>query len=827
VENVLKDLQFGVRLLRRTPAFAAVAVLSLGLGIGVNTAMFSVVNAVLFAPVPVEDPTRLVEIYTSAVADMPYLPASHPDFLDLRGSTDAFTGLAAHSLVRGLYKRGQDRAELVLGEVVTDNYFELLGVRPALGRGFLPEENRTELSHPVAVLSHRFWQKRLGGDPRVLQTPVELSGVTYTVVGVAPPGFTGVVPGLEAEFWAPLMMVEKLTFNGIQSQTPSPGDTRVAQRGTRWLFVKGRLAPGRTVEEARAQVATVVARLAIEHGEVNKDLKGALLPARAVRFHPMIDGVLTPAAAILMGAVGLVLLVACANVANMLIARAAARRREIAVRMAIGAGRGRLVSQLLAESVVLASLGGLVGLGLAFWAGRVLSAVQPPLPLPLTFDFAIDLRVLAFAVLASVATTVLFGLAPALQATRRDLVAALRGTAGATGPARRGLHLRDVLAAGQMALSLVLLVAGALLLRGLQQADRIPPGFDPDRIAALSFNLKVNGYSKEQATAFQRTMVERLRALPGIEEVALVSRAPLGSDINMEGIRVPGHHGPDDPPTTIDATYVEPAYFAALGLTLKEGRGFTEDDRPGSPAVVIVNEAMARRFWPGRSPIGARIHTEGLAGAGIEVVGVVADYKVRDVGEAPRPYLHFAWRQDPRREATIVARTQGPAAASLLALRGAVLELEPAIVFSEEGTGRDVLALTLAPARAGAVLLGCFGALALVLAAIGLYGVVAYSVAQRTREVGLRMALGATTAQVMGMVVAGGMRLAAAGVAAGVLVSIGVTRVLSALLYGVSSVDPLAFAGAAGVLLAVALAANLAPARRATRIQPMAALRHD
>jgi predicted permease len=540
----------------------------------------------------------------------------------------------------------------------------------------------------------------------------------------------------------------------------------------------------------------------------------------------MVDGVLNPAAALLMGAVGLVLVIACANVANMMLVRAAGRRREIAVRLAIGASRGRVVRQLLVESLALAALGGSVGVLLALWAGRALSVLPFPLPIPLSFEFALDGRVLLFAVFASLATTLLFGLVPALQASRPDLVPALRGEAAADRK-RRSFHLRDVLVAGQLALALVLLVAGGLLLRGVAQAGRIPPGFDPDRLAVLSFNLKMNGYTKEQAGEFQTRTVERLRGVPGVEKVAQVTRAPLGSDINMEAIRIPGVHGPDDEPVTIDATWVEPDYFAALGLRVLEGRVFTDADDADAPSVVVVNEAMARKYWPGRSALGERIYADGFDKPATEVIGVVADYKVRDLGEAPRPYLHLAWRQQKSTSTTLLVRAAGPAAALVPGLRQAILELEPAIVFTDEGTAADIVRLTVGPAQAGAFLIGAFGSLALLLAAIGLYGVVAYTVSQRTREVGVRVALGAGVGDVVLMVLRSGMLLAGAGVAVGLLGAAGVAHLLTSLLYGVSVVDPLAYLGAASLLLAVAFLANLIPARRASRVDPMVALRYE
>jgi putative ABC transport system permease protein len=826
VDTFASDLRFAARLLRRHPGLTLVAVLSLALGIGVNTTIFSVVNAVLLAPLPLHEPERLVEIYTSPVPDMPYLTTSYPDFLDLRAQVDALSGLMAHALVRGVLAR-DGRSELAMGEVVTDNYFDLLGVRPALGRAFLPEENRAEGTHPVLVASHGFWQRRLGGRADVVGSRLRLSGVEYEVVGVAPPGFKGTIPGLAPEFWTPVMMVGKLSFSGIQSSSPSPGATRVEQRGTRWLFVTGRLAPGRSVAEARAQVETVVARLVRQYPDVNDKLKASVLASRDVRLHPLVDGVLTPAAALLLGAVALVLLIACANVANLLLARAAARRREMAVRLAVGAGRGRLVRQLLVESLLLAALGGLFGVGLALVGTRLVAALQPALPVPLAFEFDLDANVLLFALGATLATAFVFGLVPALQASRPALVPALKDAAADAPTGRRRPALGDALVVGQLAVSLLLLVAGALLLRGLLRAHRIDPGFAPERLATVSLNLQMMGYSPEQAIAFQRRMVGELRARPGVESVALVTRLPLASDINMEGILVPGRHKPGDDATPVDATWVEPDYFAVLGVPLVEGRGFRDADRQGAPLVAVINQAMARRFWPDRSAVGERFYTDGFGGPPVEVVGVVRDYKVRDLGEQPRPYIHFCWHQGPTRSTTVVARTAGPAAAAVGELRRAVQAMDAQAVFTDEGTLVDLLRATLAPTRVAAGLLGTFAGLALLLAAVGLYGVIAWSVARRTRELGVRVALGARSGDVLRLVLGQGLRLVAIGIALGSLGALAATRVLSSLLYGVSAADPLAFALGALVLLGVALLANLVPALRASRVDPLVALRHE
>jgi len=826
VENLIQDLRHGVRLLFRRPGFAAVAIASLALGVGLNTTLFSVVNAVLLRNTPVQQPDRLVEIYSSLHDDFPYLTTSYPDYVSIRDEATAFSGLAAHAFVRGVLGTG-GKPVLTTGEAITSNYFDVLGVHPSLGRAFLAEENVAEGQHAVAILSHGLWQRRFGGRSDIVGQAIQLSGVKYTVVGVGPAGFSGIVPGIEAEFWVPVMMIGRLSFQGMQADSDrDPGKTRIDRRGQRWLFVKGRLAPGGTVAQAQSQVDTIFARLRQEYPITNEKTKGSVLAGAGVRFHPMLDGYVKAASAVLLAAVALVLTIACANVANMLLARGASRRRELAVRAAIGAGRGRLVRQLLSESLVLAAIGGTAGVLLAAWAGRILTSMRTDmLPIPVHFDFHVDGTVLAFAAGVSLLTTMLFGLVPALTASKPDLVPSLKADATGEGSVRRRFRLRDALVVTQLALSLVLLVAGALLARGLLVARGMNLGYDPGPISYIDFNLQMNGYDQDRAMALRKRILAELRAQPGVVGAALVNRLPLAPDVNMEGVRVRGHHNPTDDATLIDSVYVGADYFHVVGVPIVEGRPITDDDVEGSRKVVVINQTMAKRYWPGRSPIGELIYTEGFDQPPYEVIGVARDHKVRSVGEEPRPYLHFPFHAS--RDVALAARTTIPAEKALPMLRAAILALEPEIVFTEDVAAVEVAATTTTPTRVGAGLLGAFGGLALLLAAVGLYGVIAYSVSMRTREMGVRMALGAKPGDVLRLVLSQGGRLAIVGIGAGAVLAALVGRVLGSLLYGVSAVDPIAYAIAATILLVVAALATFVPALTASRVDPLRALRTE
>ena len=834
MDTLIRDLRHGVRHLLDRPMFAAAAIGSLALGIGLNVAIFSLVNAVLLRGQPLAAPDRLVEIYSGLSKEFPQLTTSYPDFQDIEKGADALQGVAGSSYVRGIIIAGPQgpaprasasgRGSLITGEAVTANYFDLLGIPIVQGRGFRADENLVPDAAPVIVVSHGLWQRSLGGSPSVLGQTVKLSGLDYTVIGVASREFNGLLPGIPADFWVPLMMVERFQFAGMQASTDNdPGTTRLTQRGRRWLFVKGRLKDGRTLEEARAQIDTIYTRLRTEYPTTNKDVTASVMPASSVRFHPLLDGYFKAAGGGLFAAVGLVLVIACANVASLLLARATARRREFAVRAAIGASRGRLVRQLLSESLVLAAAGGLGGVLIAWWVTRAMQGLASTdvFPMRVAFDFSIDGTVLAFAIAASFVTAAVFGLAPAWTASKPELVPSLR--ASAEGDERTRWSMRDLLVVGQLALSMVLLVIGALLGRGLLTAYGTDLGYDPRPLSSLTFSLGMNGYDGSRAGELHKRALEALRALPGVQSVSTASRLPLAPDINMDGFKIQGRHAPDDQDITVDSVQVGVDYFATVGVPIVEGRAFTEDEAVNERKVAIVNETFARQYWPGESAVGRRIHMNGFDNPSTEIVGVSRDHKVRSVGEAPRPYLHTPDFGSTR----YVVRTSTPPESALPMLRQALWALEPGIVFTEDVPAQEVADTTILPTRIGAMVLGAFGGLALLLAAIGLYGVVAYSVSRRTREVGIRLALGAQRGEVLWTMAARGSRLALIGLGIGGVLAAAVGNLLESMLYGVSAVDAIAFGAAATVMLLVAGLANFVPAVSATRIDPVRALRSE
>ncbi|HMF93118.1 MAG TPA: ADOP family duplicated permease, partial [Vicinamibacterales bacterium] len=615
---------------------------------------------------------------------------------------------------------------------------------------------------------------------------------------------------------------------GMHDTLPSPtGTTRLERRADRWLFMRGRLRQGTTIEQARANLALLIARIDADNPITNKGRRVSLKKTSDVHFHPVADPIVVPIAAGLMVVVGLVLLIACANVASMLLARASSRQKEIGIRLALGASRGRLVRQLVTEAVVLSLLGAVAGTLLATWLASLAAAVSLPIPIPLAFDLRIDGRVLAFTLAATGLAGLLAGLAPAMQALKPDVTLDLRGEASMSRVGGRRWSLRDVLVAGQMAVTALLLVVAALLTRSLVAAQRTDPGFAASRLAVVSTDTAMLRYDEQQSRRFFDQAIARVSGIPGVESVALASRVPLQVNANRWEIWIPGRHRPGDQGDTVEVTTVSPEFFKTLGVAIVEGRGFTDDDRPETPRVAVVNETLARRFWPGESAIDKVFHTRGGDGPAFHIVGVSADHKVLTLSERPTSFLHVARSQRPGSYSAIMARTRGDANSLLRDMRRALLALDPNVVFVENQTMEAEVDATLLPMRASAWLVSGVGLVAMLLAAIGLYGVIAYSVACRTREIGIRIALGAHRGAVVRMIMRQGLLVAVSGLLAGSILAIAAARAIAGALYGVTAADPVSWLAAAAVLLGVASIANFIPASRAARVQPTQALRTE
>jgi len=825
--SLLADIRFAFRWLRKSPGFAVVAVASLAIGIGFNTALFSIVDALLFRPLPVSAPDRLADVFTSdSSGTNDFSTSSYPDFLDLQSHNDVFDGLVGYSPMMAALNL-DNRSRLAMGEIVTGNYFQVFGVHAAMGRTILPEDDAPGAPR-VVMVSHRYWTREFGSAPDAIGRTVHIRGSAYQIVGVAPRVFNGMVPVLAPELWLPVASSLDVEPVGMHDTLPSPtGTTRLDRRADRWLFIRGRLKPGVTVEQARANLALLMARIDADNPLSNSGRRVSLKKTSEVHFHPVADPIVVPIAGGLMIVVGLVLLIACANVASMLLARASSRQKEIGIRLALGAGRGRLVRQLVTEALVLSLLGAIAGTLLAAWLASVAAAVSLPIPIPLAFDLRIDGRVLAFTVVATGLAGLLAGLAPAMQALKPEVTMDLRGEASMSRVGGRRWSLRDVLVAGQMAVTALLLIVAALLTRSLVAAQRTDPGFAANRLAVVSTDTAMLRYDEQRSRQFFDQAIARVSEIPGVESVALASRVPLQVNANRWEIWIPGRHRPGDQGDTVDVTTVSPEFFKTLGVAIVEGRGFTDDDRPETPRVAVVNETLARRFWPGESAVGKVFHTRGGDGPAFRIVGVSADHKVLTLSERPTSFLHVARSQRPGSYSAIMARTRGDANSLLRDMRRALLTLDPNVVFVENQTMEAEVDATLLPMRASAWLVSGVGLVAMLLAAIGLYGVIAYSVACRTREIGIRIALGAHRGAVVRMIMRQGLLVAVSGLLAGSILAIAAARAIAGALYGVTAADPVSWLAAAAVLLGVASIANFIPASRAARVQPTQALRTE
>ena len=819
MSDLATDTRFAVRMLRKSPAFTLVAVLSLALGIGFNAAVFAVIDAVLFKPMAVDDPGSLIRL-ASAEGGFGAMMMSYPDYRDVRDQAAAFEGLAAYRTEMTTFNNRGD-AVFVFGESISANFFDVLGLRPVVGRDFTTQDDRADAPLTVMV-GEAFWRGRLGADPDAIGSELTFAGRRYVLIGVVPEQYTGGTPPLRVHFWVPSRAADLLV--------PAVSTSRLERRGSHDTYVIGRLRPGTTVEQADAEVRAIGANLAAEYPDTNADRGIAVLRAGDVRIDPAADQMMRSAAGVLMVIVALVLLIACANIANMMLARASVRRQEIAVRLAIGAGRGRLIRQMLTESAVLSVLGRLLAALVATIALRGLLAVHPPIMVPIDLSIGMAPRVILFTALVSIAAGLLFGLIPALRTTRADLGQALRADEASAGGRTRGNRLRGALVMVQVSITLVLLIGAALLIRSLANAESIDPGIATESIVGVNMGLVFQGYNAEEARDLHHRAMERIGALPGVASVAFAERMPLEStvvldrDVYLEGVML---NAGEEPPA-VPAAAVSPEFFRLMQIPMLSGRAFSAQDVAESPGVAIVNETLGQQLWPGENPIGKRLSVVGEDGPFAEVIGINAPHKILTLGEEPTAHLYLPYSQTASTMfGNILARTDADPAATLAGIRRVVRELDPNLAIMEAKTIEQHLALSLFPVRFAAVALTVLGGLGALLAAVGVYGVVAFAVARRTREIGIRIAVGADRARVVGMVFRQGMRTVAIGAVIGLAISLALTRALGALLYGIGATDAVAFSGAAVALLLAAGTANLLPAWRAARVDPVTALRRD
>jgi predicted permease len=819
MDTLGQDVRFALRTLQKSPVFAAAAVLSLAIGVGANTTVFTLLNAVLLAPLPFERPSELVAVYTTDRASSGgmggLLSMSQPNLRDFRERNSALAGMAGYSLPQPVSLGAGGDPQPAYAELVTGEYFALLGVRPGHGRLFGPDEDRTPGAHPIAVASHGFWQRRLGGSTSIIGGDVLVNGAPFTLVGVAPEGFRGVNSLFSPDLWIPSMMYAQVL----------PTATRgfFEERRALLFYVAGRLKPGVTRREAEAHLQTIAAALEREYPGPNRGRSVTVRPLSQAMLFPTLRDAFVLGGLVLTVIVGLVLLVACANVAGLLMARAASRRQEIAVRIALGATRRRLVRQLLTESVLLALLAGAAGLAVALIARDAIWAMRPAMLADNLVDLPLDRRVLAFTAAISAVTGLLFGLLPALQASRPDVVDALKEETRSAGPTRRRLAITNVLVIAQVALSVVALAAAGLFVRSGQRAGDIDPGFAVDRLALIGVSPGQGGYGAARSRQFYERVLARAQELPGVESAAWTSVVPL-TRFTLRTILREG----DDPESQTGrqlavVTVAGPGYFSTAGIDLVGGRDFTPQDREGSLPVAVVNDTLAERLWPGEPAVGKRFRFFTDA-AHHQVVGVARTVKYQALGEDPRPAVYIPLDQNVGDTMVLLLRSADPPAA-LGAAERAIREIDRAVPIVTPFTMRGVLAQSLWPARLAAALLGVLGALALALAAVGLYGVLAYAVEQRAHEIGVRIALGATRARVVRMVMGRAVVLIGLGLVTGLAGALAVSRLVRRLLFGVSASDPTTFLSVSLLLVAVALLAAYAPARRASRLDALAVIR--
>ncbi|HKW55991.1 MAG TPA: ABC transporter permease [Candidatus Acidoferrum sp.] len=814
LRDALEDARYGFRMLSKNRGATAAVIIALALGIGVNTTVFSFVNALLLRPPAlVKAPERLLEVWLhnprSSGAEG-YLPLTYPDYVYHRDHNQSFEGMLAfdgdpHLVIWNRSGEGQ----VVLGQLVSGNFFSLIGVNAVLGRTISAQDDRPTNPQPVVVLGHGFWRQNFRSDPAIIGKTLVLNGTSYSVIGVAPAGFAGLLVGFEPDFWAPLTMVAQVTR-----------DTgRLSNWQGHWLFAAGRLKPDASLSGARAEASVLEHQIETGHPELKRNLDATVFPATLIPgpYRIYVSGF----SALLMTVFGLVLLIACANVASFLLARATVRAREMAVRSALGAGRGRLIRQMLVESTLLSLLAGLAGLILAYWAAPLLVALKPA-SLPITLRLPIDWRVLAFTLMVSLICGVAFGLAPAFRSTKVQVASNLKDERQAAG--YRKSRLRSFLIAGQIATCTILLVGATLCVRSLRNASSIDPGFNTQHVIAATLDPGSLGYSEAQVRSFYDQLSEHVRALPGVTAASFTDHLPLGTNREQGSLTDVAHSEVSKSDAlSADILRVAPDYFQTMGISLLRGRDFTSPENVQSSGVAIINEALSKRFWKNQDPIGRRMNFFG-AKSSMEVIGVVPTGKYRTLGEDPTPVVYLPQLRARR---TLVARTSGDPAIALESIRHEIYAVDPKIAATDLETMQQYMSLPLFPARTTGLLLGVSGGMALALTVIGLFGVISYIVFQRTHEIGVRMALGAQRRDILSLVVRHGLVLTVIGLVIGLGIAFAATRFLSSLLYGIAPTDPTTFIGVALLLCLVTALACYLPARRAMRVDPVVALRYE
>ena len=812
IETTLHDLRFGLRMLRRDPGFSILALLCLTLGIGANAAVFSWVEGILFRPYPlVTHQERLLALTGSARGEAGHTGLSWPDFVDLRRSCTLFDSFFVSKITGTTLSIG-DRAERTTGSIVSANYFDAIGVHPILGRGFEPGEDVGRNAHPVTVISYQLWKRRFNGDPQIIGKTQRLDGVLHTIVGVAPQGFYGTFVGWAMQFWVPASMEEVFEDGGY----------KLEDRGARWIEAFARLKPGVTLQQAQNEVSAVAQHLEADYPATNRGRNVRLWALWQTPFNNA--GTLLPTLEIMLAVVVFVLLIACANVGNLLLVRSFARRHEMTVRLAIGASRVRIVKQLFTEGLILAAFGAVGGLLVAHWCRHALVLLFPARGgVAMYLPGEIDWRVLLLSAGVCLLATLLLGLVPATQTSKIDLAGALKADSAGVVGSRGRAWVRSGLVVVQVSLSFVLLVGAGLLIQSLQKIRTSSPGFSTHGVMFTGIGLVSAAYDAQRAQNFQDQLIDRVKAMPGVESVVFARMTPLSyGSFSSAPIAVDGYDVPPEERPTVEYNEVGPDYFATMGIPFVSGREFTRADDERGALVVIVNETMAAKFWRGRSAVGERIQVKDRW---MQIVGVAKDSKYRSVREAAEPFFYVPLRQNFSVSAALFIRSALSPEMVAVTLAQEVHALDASLAPYELITLQEQLDRSTSPQLVAVTLVSILGALALLLAVIGLYGVMSYAVSQSTRELGLRMALGAGASNVLRLVISRGLALMLGGVLFGAAVALGLTRLLGNLLYHVSPRDPLAFGAAFAVMTIAALTACFLPAWRATRTDPAEALR--